>query len=234
MSDLNNDKLVIEQPVPMRKQVYEHLRTRILNRTIKPSSRLIESQVAKEIGISRTPVREALHLLEKDGFLESMPRVGYCVKKLAWDELDEIFEIRRVNELLACRWAMRKITGEQLERLDRNLREVEACLSGNDPNSFLRYDEEFHEILFEAAGSRHLLEICQQLRRLMLRYRAESIKSLETVREALKGHRKILQCLKAKDEKGLEEAMTMHLQFSKEDIRREAGEEELTLSSSQA
>jgi DNA-binding GntR family transcriptional regulator len=217
-----NNKLVIEQPVPMRKQVYEHLRTQILNRTIQPSSRLVEAQIAKEIGISRTPVREALHLLEKDGFLESLPRVGYCVKKLAWDELNEIFEIRRVNELLACRWAMEKIDDEKLKNLEQNLQNVKASLSQNDPNSFLGYDEEFHEIIFEVAGSKHLLEICQQLRRLMLRYRAASIKSIETVKGALKGHERILQCMRAQDEKGLEDAMTSHLEFSKQDIRREA------------
>lgn len=219
---LQNDKLVIEQPVPMRKQVYEHLRTQILNRTIEPSSRLVEAQIAKEIGISRTPVREALHLLEKDGFLESLPRVGYCVKKLAWDELDEIFEIRRVNELLACRWAMQKIDDIQLEKLERNLEKVKDGLRQDEPDIFLHYDEEFHEIIFEVAGSRHLFEICQQLRRLMLRYRAASIKSNETVKVALQGHEKILQCLRSRDEKGLEEAMTAHLEFSKQDIRKEA------------
>ena len=219
---LQNNTLVIEQPVPMRKQVYEHLRTQILNRTIQPSSRLIEAQIAKEIGISRTPVREALHLLEKDGFLESLPRVGYCVKKLAWDELNEIFDIRRVNELLACRWAMAKIDDAKLALLENNLQKVKASLSQNHPNSFLGYDEEFHEIIFQVAGSTHLLEICQQLRRLMLRYRAASIKSIQTVKEALKGHEMILQCMRAQDEKGLEEAMTLHLELSKQDIRREA------------
>lgn len=220
-----NDRLVIKQPVPMRKQVYEHLRTKILERTIPPASRLIEAQIAKEIGISRTPVREALHLLEKDGFLESLPRVGYCVKTLAWDELDEIFEIRLVNELLACRWAIQKLNDKHLDKLEKNLEMVKAGLSKNEPNDFLHFDEEFHEIIFQAAGSRHLLGICQQLHRLMLRYRAESINSNETVKEALKGHKKILVCLRARDETGLEAAMYSHLEFSKKDIRREKQED---------
>lgn len=225
---LQNDKLVIEQPVTMRKQVYEHLRSQILNRTIKPSSRLVEAQIAKEIGISRTPVREALHLLEKDGFLESLPRVGYCVKELVWNDLDEIFEIRLVNELLACRWALQKIDDNHLEKLESNLKKVKAGLLLEQPDLFLRYDEEFHEIIFQAAGSSHLLEICQQLRLLMLRYRAASINTVETVKEALKGHEKIIQCLRAKDEKGLEDAMTSHLEFSKQDILREALEVDLS------
>jgi DNA-binding GntR family transcriptional regulator len=206
----------------MRKQVYQHLREQILNRSIKPSSRLVEAQIAKESGISRTPVREALHLLEKDGFLEAIPRVGYRVKTLDWDELDEIFEIRRVNEILACRWAMEKIDPKKLRILEKNLAKTKEGLSKERPDAFLQYDEEFHETLFEAAGSKHLLEICRQLRRLMLRFRAHSIKTKKTVEEALTGHERILKCLKNKDAEGLEAAMTAHLNDSKEDIRKEA------------
>jgi DNA-binding GntR family transcriptional regulator len=222
-----NGKLIIAQPVPMRKQVYEHLREQILNRTIKPSSRLVEAQIAKESGISRTPVREALHLLEKDGFLESIPRVGYRVKTLEWDKLDEIFEIRRVNELLACRWAMQKMDPQQLDILERNLSKARNNLDKAQPDAFLQYDEEFHEILFQAAGSKHLLDICQKLRRLMLRFRAQSIKTRETVQDALDGHERILECLKKKDQEGLEAAMTAHLEYSKEDIRKEAPKDDL-------
>jgi DNA-binding GntR family transcriptional regulator len=213
--------LIIEQPVPMRKKVYEHLRGQILNRTIEPSSRLVEAQIAKDIGISRTPVREALHLLEKDGFVESIPRVGYRVKNLAWNELDEIIEIRRVNETLACRWAIQRIEAKTIKALESNLTRAQAALDKGSPDHFLEFDEEFHEILVRASGSRHLLELCQTLRRLMLRYRSESIKSSPTVTEALKGHRRILDCLKQKDEDGLVAALLAHLDYSKNDIRNQ-------------
>lgn len=213
---------VIEQPVPIRKQVYEHLRGQILNSTISPSSRLVEAKIAKELGISRTPVREALHLLEKDGFLESVPRVGYHVKKLDIDELDEIFEIRLINETLACRWAIQKIDTAGLKRLEKNIMDTEAVLKMNAPNSFLKYDEEFHEILFEASGSVHLYNLCQQLSRLMLRYRAESIKTSESVKDALEGHKRILKYLKKKDDDGLRKELLAHLSYSRDDIRKRA------------
>lgn len=218
----NNSKLVIKQPVPMRKQVYEHLREQILNRTIQPDSRLVEAQIAKESGISRTPVREALHLLEKDGFIISIPRVGYRVRSLDWDELEEIFEIRRINELLACRWAMNNIDRKQIEALESNINSAKISLQKESPDSFLRFDEEFHEIIFEAAGSKHLLKICQQLRRLMLRFRSESIRTSETVEEAIQGHERIVAMIMKKDEKGLEAAMSTHLDFSQNDIRKRA------------
>lgn len=211
--------ILIEQPQPMRKQVYEHLRDQILNHAIAPCSRLVEAQIAKEIGISRTPVREALHLLEKDGFIESVPRVGYYVKKLAMDELDEIFEIRLVNEMLVCRWAIEKIDNAGLRALEKNIAKTKSALEKGSPQLFLQYDEEFHEILVNAAGSKHLLDICQQLRRLMLRYRTESIKTERSVKSALSGHTRILQCLKCKDLAGLESELVAHLNSARTDIR---------------
>ena len=222
MDRKRNVSLVIEQPQPMRKQVYEHLRNQILNHVIEPSSRLVEAQIAKEIGTSRTPVREAMHLLEKDGFVESIPRVGYRVKKLAWDELDEIFEIRSVNEILACRWAAKKITAKSLQALEKNVGLSEAVLKKGHPEAFLKYDEEFHEILVRSSGSQHLFELCQQLRRLMLRYRLESIKDEQTVRKALNGHQRILETLKSGDEKGIVDAIVEHLNFSRSNIHSHA------------
>jgi DNA-binding GntR family transcriptional regulator len=220
MPKTNETGLIIEQPVPMRKKVYEHLRDQILNHTIETSSRLVEAQIAREIGISRTPVREALHLLEKDGFVESIPRVGYRVKNLALKELDEIIEIRRVNETLACRWALARINAKTIKSLENNIAKAQNALDKGELDQFLGYDEEFHEILVKAAGSRHLLELCQTLRRLMLRYRSESLRSAPTVEEALKGHRRILECLKNKDENGLVNALMDHLNYSKDDIRK--------------
>jgi len=211
--------MTIEQPVPMRKQAYQHLRARIIDQTIEPSSRLVEARIAEQLGISRTPVREALHLLEKDGFIKSIPRVGYMVKRLAWEELEEIFEIRRVNESLACRWVIRKMDAKSLKMLENNLERTEKILEKKvAPEKFLELDEEFHEILVRGAGSNHLFELCQQLRRLMLCYRVASIKTVKTVQAALIGHRRIVQKLKDKDIQGLEEALSEHLNYSKDDI----------------
>jgi len=214
-----NLSFVINQPLPMRVQVYEYLRERILNHSILPSARLVEAQIAKEMGISRTPIREALHLLEKDGFIESIPRVGYQVKELAWDELEEIFEIRRVLETLACRWVIKRIDAQSLKALEDNMAETEAALKKGPPNIFLKYDEEFHEILVRAAASKHLLELHRQVRQFLLRYRAAGIRNMSSVRQAIDGHAAILACLKNKDEKGFEAAIVDHLIFSKEDIR---------------
>lgn len=219
MAGTKLESILIEQPQPIRNQVYLHLRDQILNRTIEPSSRLVEAQIAKQIGTSRTPVREALHLLEKDGFIESVPRVGYYVKKLALDELDEIFEIRLINEKLACRWAIERLDNAGRRALEKNIAKTEAALQKGSPQLFLKYDEEFHEILVKSAGSKLLLDICQQLRRMMLRYRSESIKTERSVKKALVEHTRILECLKNNDLAALESELVAHLNSSRTDIR---------------
>lgn len=219
MAIKKSSKLVIDQPSPIRKQVYEHLRDQILNNTIEPGNRLVEAQIAKGLGISRTPVREAFHLLEKDGFIESIPRVGYRVRKLVMDELEEIFEIRKINELLACSWAVKKITQKSLQALEKNIKSTEALLKKNQPEEFLALDQEFHEILVLASGSQHLTNLCQQLRRLMLRYRMDSLKNINTVEGALNGHISILSALKIKNEEAVMDALVKHLNYSKLDIK---------------
>lgn len=213
-----NNSLVIEQPKPIRKQVYEHLRDQILNHTIAPNKRLVEAQIAKSLGISRTPVREALHLLEKDGFIDAIPRVGYCVRKLAIEELNEIIEIREVNEILACRWAIRRIDKKDISAMKKNILNTRQMLEDGDPSVFVKQDEQFHEILVRSAGSEHLYQICQQLRRLMQRYRLGSMNSIDSLKEAIAGHERVLECLEKKDEESLVKALRGHLHYSKDDI----------------
>jgi len=201
------------------------MRNEILNGEILPGERLIETKLAKNIKTSRTPVREALHMLEREGFLESIPRVGYRVKDLKWDEVEEICEIRTVNEILAARWAMKRITPKEAKALEDNLAAAEADLKSGNPKSFVEHDAEFHEILVRASGSERLLEICQLLRRHMLRYRIESLYLAQSVMLAIKDHRRIVACIKAKDEQGIDSAIRDHLEFVKSSVQRYAFEE---------
>lgn len=101
-------RLVIKDTKTIRKRIYEHLREQLLNGEIAPPEHLIEAKIAKELGTSRTPVREALHSLELEGLIESIPRVGYVVKPISEEEVEEICEIRMAIEGVAVRWAMEK------------------------------------------------------------------------------------------------------------------------------
>lgn len=218
----NKLRLMIKDPVSIRKKVYTAIREHILDGSFAPGERLVESRIAEQIKTSRTPVREALHLLENEGLLESVPRAGYRVKPLHWEEVEEICEIRVVNETLAARWAMKRITPKEILALENNLKIAEHEVRSGAPKAFVQRDAEFHEILAHASRSERLLEHCQLLRKHMLRYRIESLYLPETALRAIQGHRRILECLKARDESGLEKAIRDHLEQSKIDTHRYA------------
>jgi DNA-binding GntR family transcriptional regulator len=215
-------RLVIRKPVSIRKRVYDVVREGILNGEYPAGYRMVESRLAKEIKTSRTPVREALHMLEMEGLLESIPRVGYRVKPIEWEEVEEICQIRAVNETLAAKWAMQRISNKEIEALEKNVAVAEEEVLKGKPKFFVESDAEFHDILARASGSKRLLELCQLLRRHMLRYRIESLYLRETALKAIDGHRRILDCFKKRDEKGIEEAICQHLEQSKRDIQRYA------------
>lgn len=223
MADFTDD-LVIETPVSIRQKVYDHLRNEILSNRIPAGSRLVEGRLAKQINVSRTPIREALHTLEMEGLIESIPRVGYRVRELRWEDVEELCEIRAVNEILAARWAMKRITPQELAAMKQNIDTAEAEIKAGQPEMFVERDAEFHELLVKASGSERLLELCQMLRRHMLRYRVESLYVSENGLRAVSGHRRVLECLAKKDNSGIEAAIREHLEQSKRDIHHYAFE----------
>lgn len=217
-------KVRLRKPVSIREKVRDAIRKEIYAGRIKAGSRLIEAQLAKQINTSRTPVREALHTLEMEGLLESIPRVGYRVKPLDWSELEELCEIRAVNETLAAQWAMERATPGELSALEQHL--VLSEKEGASP-SFWESDEQFHERIALCSNSRRLLDLCGQLRRHMRRYRLQTLQlsngSLHEVSgRSNTGHWNILNAIKNRDRTGVEKAVRDHLEAAKQDILRYA------------
>jgi DNA-binding GntR family transcriptional regulator len=215
-------KLVIQDSETIRKKVYAYVRDQILSGRIAPNQRLIETKIAQEIGTSRTPVREALHNLEIEGLIQSIPRVGYQVKAISAAEVEEICEIRSVIEGLAARWAMEKAPGKAVKALKKNISLTMATVSQGEIRAFIDLDAQFHEIIARCSGSTRLLEMSQTLRGHMLRYRIQSIFSEETVQQALRGHQNILRAIEKGEADEVSLAMQQHLEESKQSILRHA------------
>lgn len=218
-------RLVIKNPKTIRKKVYDYLRERLLRGEIPPHEHLIEAKIAKQIKTSRTPVREALHNLEMEGLIKSIPRVGYVVKPISEAEVEEICEIRRVVEELATHWAIEKARDSLIEALRKNIAVSEEKISVGDVKSFVDLDAQFHEIIAGFSGSQRLLELAQTLRRHMLRYRIQSIYLADNVLRAIEGHRGILEAIQKGDLAEVNRAIHDHLQQSKKDILRYAFKE---------
>jgi DNA-binding GntR family transcriptional regulator len=210
--------LVIEQPPSIREKVYNLIMELILAGKLISGERIVENGLAEQLGVSRTPVREALHALEREGFLESLPRIGYQVREIRREDLAELCEIRKVNESLAARLALERITPAELEALEANLAAAETDVQAGQSRRFILRDADFHELLVQASKSRRLIDICQSLRRQMLLYRVESFSEPETATRAIESHRHILDRLHAGDAQGLQAAIAEHLDFAKQDI----------------
>ncbi len=218
-------RLVIKNPKTIRKRVYDYLREKLLSGEILPHEHLIEAKIAREIGTSRTPVREALHNLELEGLIESIPRVGYVVKPISEREVEEICEIRRVVEELATQWAIEKARDRLIKELRENITIAEERVAKGDVKAFVELDAQFHEIIARHSGSLRLLELSQTLRRHMLRYRIQSIYLADNVLRAIEGHKGILRAIEKVDLGEVHQAIRHHLNQSKSDILKYAFKE---------
>ncbi len=221
-------RLLIKNSTTIRKKVHSHVREQILRGEIKPRERLIETKIAKEIGTSRTPVREALHNLEQEGLIESVPRVGYTVKPLNPVELEEICAIRTVIEVLAASWAMNKAYAKLVAELRKNIVETEERIKRQEIRAFVELDSQFHEVIARLSGSQRLLELAHTLRRHMIRYRVESVYTADNVVRALAGHKGILAAIEEHDADAVRQSVEFHLEQAKKDILRYAFREEGT------
>jgi GntR family transcriptional regulator, rspAB operon transcriptional repressor len=208
----------IKKDITMRKKVYKYLREQILNGLIRPDEHILETKIAKEIGASRTPVREALHSLELERLVISRPSVGYVVRIMSEEEVMQTCEIRKRIENLAILWAMEKAPKKLIENLRKNIAATEAEVKKGNIKKFIELDARFHEIISTLSGSEQLLEMSQLLRRQMLRYRTQSIYQVESVLKAVKGHKRLLKAIEDGDQLRIEEAIYIHLDESKEDI----------------
>ena len=160
-------------------------------------------------------MREALHSLELEGLIESIPRVGYVVKPISEQEVEEICEIRMAIEGVAARWAMEKANKKLIEELKKNISISDEKVSKGDVKAFVDLDARFHEIIARFSGSKRLLELAQTLRRHMLRYRIQSIYSVDNVLRAIEGHKGILQAIEKRDLEEVNKAIRNHMEQSK-------------------
>ena len=143
--------VVVNSYQPLREIVCEVLRDAIRGGVLKPGEWLKENDLADELLVSRTPVREAIRKLEQEGYVVTVPRRGAYVASVSIRDINEIFEIRSALEALACELAAERITDEEQERLERLLVAIGRAIEERDMDRIVQTDIEFHELLYQAA-----------------------------------------------------------------------------------
>ncbi|MFH0726484.1 MAG: GntR family transcriptional regulator [Pseudomonadota bacterium] len=183
---------VEKKSLPVRKRVYEHLKTAILSSLLGPEERLTEEHLAEMMGVSRTPVREALHKLESEGLIQPLETRGFIVSGYSKEEVEELFEIRAILEGYALRIISERITEESLHQLERFIEKTEAALKEHQMDEVFKWNTLFHDTLHELVSDKaRLYRMIVDMRKQVLRYRRETLQSLEGAKRTLEGHRKI-------------------------------------------
>lgn len=180
---------------PLREVVCETLREAIRAGVLKPGERLMEIQLADELGVSRTPVREAIRKLELEGYVIMLPRRGTYVANLSIRDINEVFEIRTTLDALASGLAAERITGEELEKLERLLVLIGEYIEQNDIEKIVATDTEFHDLLYQASRNTRLVGIIFNLREQLTRFRSASMSYPGRLKKTLEEHSRLVEAI---------------------------------------
>jgi DNA-binding GntR family transcriptional regulator len=180
---------------PLREVVCETLRNAIVAGILQPGERLMEIQVAEELGVSRTPVREAIRKLELEGFVVMIPRRGTYVSDLSIKDITEVFEVRTSLDVLAAGLAAERITEEELEQMERLLVEIGGYIEQNDMDKIVEADSQFHDILYRASRNERLVGIINNLREQLTRFRSLSMSYPGRLKEMFGEHTRMVESL---------------------------------------
>ncbi|MCX8023497.1 MAG: GntR family transcriptional regulator [Syntrophorhabdaceae bacterium] len=213
MESLFNIK--IEKKPHLRRVVYEHLKDAILTGAIPKGTRLIESKIAEGLGISRTPVREALHALERDMLIIAIDKVGYEIIDTDIEDLEEISELRKTVEVLALKKAISNLTDMDVATLERNLERSEEALREHRGEDFIELDAEFHKTICSLSKRERLIRMAEGLRKEMQRFRSKTKLHGELSKESLKFHRMIVESLKEKNYRKAKKLLKDHIEHAK-------------------
>lgn len=201
----------------LREQIKDLLLERILGGQYKPGDRLVELQIAQELGTSQAPVREALRDLESLRFVESQPFRGTRVRSISKDELIEIYPVRAALEEVAARAAAVRLNG-QVAALQAELDAMLRAAAGDDRLDQVHHDVEFHRLIVEACGNQTLIDVWKSLR-IEARTLITTLKTGADLHQIAEMHRPVLDALAARDPERAGKAMRCHLEYFGELLR---------------
>jgi DNA-binding GntR family transcriptional regulator len=192
-------------------EVIGTLRTAILRGQVAEGQRLSEPALARELGVSRTPVREALRALEKEGLIQRTPGRGITVVEVTPEDADEIYTIKSVLEGVAVRLACQRATDKELERLYRYVDEMQALAEQDDIGAYAEVSREFHAALIKASRSRRLSDVYRIVGAPIQRLRVFALSQPGRPRESVREHRAILDAIARRDPEAAERLIRAHV-----------------------
>jgi DNA-binding GntR family transcriptional regulator len=215
-----------EKTSSVRERTYWHLKAEVLSGSFDEGQRLTEVQLAKSLGVSRTPVREALQKLESEGLVKPLKTRGFCVAKDSREEMEDLFDIRAALEGYAIRLVCERISEATLKNLHDYIGKAQDALRRKKIDEIFEFNTQFHDTLHEVITYRpRFHSLIADMRKYVLRYRKDSLHYLEGAKRTIAGHKKILLALSLKDPDLCERVVREHVQEAREEALSKALEE---------
>jgi DNA-binding GntR family transcriptional regulator len=206
--------------LPLTLKAYHQLKRRIIDLRFRPGEILMVQSLAKELGISRTPVREALVRLQQEGFVEEAEGKKFKVSEITLKSILELHEIRELMEGHAVKRVAKNRTGAQVDELRELTKRMEQALGVRDPDLFFEADLEFHAKLIRFCGNRALQDLAVQLTEKIQRVRFLTLYVHRRLEETIDEHGKILDGIEAQDPRSAQKALSTHLQNVKKGVEK--------------
>lgn len=197
--------------LPLRDVVFNALRKAILRGELVPGQRLMEIQLAEKMGVSRTPVREAIRKLELEGLVIMVPRKGAEVAHISGKNLRDVLEVRRALEELAGELACKRMTEEEFKELEKANHRFTSMLGSDDITEIAQADETFHAMIYQATENERLIQMVNHLREQMYRYRIEHIKDRSQRKLLVQEHQEIMRALAVRDVEATRRTIRNHI-----------------------
>ena len=208
----NNFQVNMDEYLPLRDVVFKTLRQAILKGELEPGERLMEIQLAERLGVSRTPIREAIRKLELEGLVLMIPRKGAEVARISESNLRDVLEVRDALEVLSVDLACDRISSDDIQKLKEAAKEFETALQGGDVTEYAEADVKFHDIIYLATDNQRLIQLLYNLREQMYRYRVEYLKRTEVHPVLLAEHEHIIECIEKHDKAAAKVAISTHIE----------------------
>ena len=202
----SNFKVNMNEYLPLRDVVFNTLRQAILRGELKPGERLMEIQLANKLGVSRTPIREAIRKLEL-----MIPRKGAEVAEITEKNMRDVLEVRKALEELAVQLACDKITKEEIEEMKKAAEDFKKILKSKDITEIAEADVRFHDIIYMATDNQKLIQLLNNLREQMYRYRVEYLKREEAHPQLIAEHAAIIEYISKGEKKAATDIMCKHI-----------------------
>lgn len=199
--------------------IFDKIREDIINHVYQTGDKIVEAKLAEQLGVSRTPVREALKQLEQDGLVENIPNRGVVVKGVSKQDIADIYTIRQAIEGIATQWCIERITPKQIKHLKEIYELMEFYTAKGDVDKVCEYNFQFHENIYQATGSRYLKHVLSHFHIFIQSTTLRSLRSPGRLQKALQEHQRILQAIIDKDSRLAKQHIEQHVANSLQNIR---------------